>query len=133
MLLFLCTCSWAKFNIFETGAHIPLIIRTPWLPHSVGQHTSVLAEAVDLYPTMAALCGLPPPQEYGQEVNGTNLKPLFEKTSSQGSGDELKPQAFSQFGKCADYGQAASNFTLENLWCVMQMMNFALKMTNFVL
>ena len=95
MLLFLCTCSWAKFNIFETGAHIPLIIRTPWLPHSVGQHTSVLAEAVDLYPTMAALCGLPPPQEYGQEVNGTNLKPLFEKTSSQGSGDELKPQAFS--------------------------------------
>jgi membrane-anchored protein YejM (alkaline phosphatase superfamily) len=34
---------WAKFNIFETGAHIPLIIRAPWMPRSVGQHTDVLA------------------------------------------------------------------------------------------
>ena len=106
---------WAKFNLFETGAHIPLIIRAPWLPHSVGQHTDVLAEAVDLYPTMAALCGLPPPQEFAQEVNGTNLAPLFAQPPAPGSGSALKPAAYSQFGKCAAYEQAKTNFTLQNL------------------
>jgi hypothetical protein len=64
---------------------------------------------------MAALCGLPPPQEFGQEVNGTNLAPLFEKVPSPGSGNVLKPHAFSQFGKGADYGTSSiTNFTLMN-------------------
>jgi arylsulfatase A-like enzyme len=105
----------AKFNIFETGTHIPLVIRAPWLVASVGQHTDVLAEATDLYPTMAALCGLPPPQQFEQEVNGTDLSPIFEvPVPSPGSGDGLKAAAFSQFGKGAVYGEVPTNFTLEN-------------------
>jgi arylsulfatase A-like enzyme len=104
----------AKFNIFETGTHIPLVIRAPWLVASVGQHTDVLAEATDLYPTMAALCGLPPPQQFEQEVNGTDLSPIFEVVPSPGSGDGLKAAAFSQFGKGAVYGEVPTNFTLEN-------------------
>ena len=39
----------------------PLIIRAPWMKASIGQTTSVLAEAVDFYPTLAALVGLPAP------------------------------------------------------------------------
>ena len=106
----------AKFNLFETGTHIPLIIRAPWLPRSIGQHTDVLAEATDLYPTMAALCGLPPPQEFGQQINGTDLSPLFDTKPYPGSGDSVKSLAFSQFGKGAKYGEARTNFTLENLF-----------------
>lgn len=104
----------AKFNLFETGTHSPLLMRAPWLPHSIGQRTDVLAEAIDLYPTMAALCGLPPPQEFGQEINGTDLSALFHTKPSPGSGVSIKPLAFSQFGKGAKYGEVRTNFTLEN-------------------
>lgn len=65
---------------------------------------------------MAALCGLPPPQDFGQKINGTDLSPLFATKPSPGSGVSIKPVAFSQFGKGAKYGEARSNFTLENLF-----------------
>ena len=32
---------------FELGVRVPLIIRAPWLPRSIGKKTSALAEAVD--------------------------------------------------------------------------------------
>jgi len=63
---------------------------------------------------MAALCGLPPPSSYGQRVNGTNLAPMFDQLPTPGSESRLKQQAFSQFGKGANYGEKYDNFTLEN-------------------
>jgi arylsulfatase A-like enzyme len=44
---------------------------------SVGRVTSVLAEAVDFYPTLAALAGLSDPLSAGQHLNGTSLLPVF--------------------------------------------------------
>eukprot|EP00662_Eupelagonemidae_sp_cell21_P057570 gene57570-biopygen47382 len=40
----------------------PLIIRAPWKTNAIGKTTTVLAEAVDFYPTLATLVGLPAPQ-----------------------------------------------------------------------
>lgn len=49
--------TWAKMTNFELGVHIPLIIRAPWMRASLGRETAVLAEMVDIYPTLSALAG----------------------------------------------------------------------------
>ena len=61
----------------EVAVRTPLIIRAPWMTASVGRTTDVLGEAVDLYPTLAALVGLADPHVAGQHLNGTNLAPVF--------------------------------------------------------
>ena len=81
---------------FEVALRTPLIIRAPWKTGSVGRTTDVLAEAVDLYPTLAALAGLPPPESEGEAVNGTSLEPVFDDPVGQAG---LKAAAFSQFAK----------------------------------
>ena len=37
---------WKKFSLTELGTRVPLIIRAPWLPDSVGKRTSALVELV---------------------------------------------------------------------------------------
>ena len=54
---------------FEVALRTPLIIKAPWMKASVGRVTSVLAEAVDFYPTLAALAGLPDPVTEGEVRN----------------------------------------------------------------
>jgi iduronate 2-sulfatase len=49
--------TWSKYTNFEIGVRIPLIIRAPWMQAAIGKETHVLAEAVDIYPTLAALAG----------------------------------------------------------------------------
>merc|ERR1712166_1482262 len=81
---------------FEVALRTPLIIRAPWMKNSIGRVTDVLAEAVDLYPTLAALAGLPDPRaDANQQINGTSLMPVFENPDNI----EIKDAAFSQFAK----------------------------------
>ena len=105
------------FRSFEMGVHVPLIIRAPFLPSSAGKRTDVLAELVDLYPTLAGLAGLPAPATLGEQVNGTSLAPLFHAPSGSDGFVEgaaaLKTAAFAQFAKtCAGY---ADKCELRNL------------------
>ena len=51
----------SKKTNFELGVRVPFIIRAPWIPQSLGARTPVLAELLDLYPTLAELAGLEPP------------------------------------------------------------------------
>jgi iduronate 2-sulfatase len=93
---------WAKMTNFELGVHVPLIIRAPWKLHSVGRRTDVLAELVDLYPTLSALAGLPDPRSAGEMLNGTSLEPVFDEpndTQRQHVGASIKEAAYSQFAK----------------------------------
>jgi arylsulfatase A-like enzyme len=90
--------TWAKMTNFELGVHIPLLIRAPWKTASIGQKTDVLAEAVDFYPTLAALAGLPDPRTVkgAEGINGTSLEPVFDSPTG---GSKVKQTAFSQFAK----------------------------------
>ena len=86
---------------FEIALRTPLIMRVPWKKASVGRVTDVLAEAVDLYPTLAALVGLPPPRDEGEGINGTSLEAVFDAPAGGEGGRhlELKAAAFAQFAK----------------------------------
>jgi iduronate 2-sulfatase len=46
---------WQKETNFELGVRVPLIMRAPWLPNSVGAVTHALVEAVDLFPTFTVM------------------------------------------------------------------------------
>jgi arylsulfatase A-like enzyme len=78
---------WCKHTNFEVAARAPLIISAPGMK-SAGQHTNAMVEFVDIYPTLADLCGLTPPAE----SEGASFAPLLAKP-----GQPWKQAAFSQF------------------------------------
>lgn len=60
-----------KTTVFDVDARVPMIITTP--EHQGGQRTGSLAELLDLYPTLADLCGLEPPHS----LAGKSLVPIL--------------------------------------------------------
>lgn len=87
---------WRKMTNFELGVRVPLIIRAPWLHKSPGAKTPALAEAVDLFPTLVDLAGLPPAPAH-EELAGISLAPVLSAPPKSGTG--LREYAFSQFAK----------------------------------
>lgn len=63
---------WYKRKAFERSAKMPMIIAAPGL--TKGRVSTKPVELLDLYPTLADLCGLIPPEN----LEGASLRPLLE-------------------------------------------------------
>ena len=68
---------WEKHTNFEVAARAPLLISVP-KQKSAGKKCEATVEFVDVYPTLADLCGLPIPAG----LDGTSLKPFIENPSA---------------------------------------------------
>jgi iduronate 2-sulfatase len=87
---------WAKTTNYEVDTRVPLIIAWPGGPRP-GEATSALVELLDVYPTLADLCGLPS----AAGLEGRTLRPWME------SPDRAGPRAaFSQFARPWPYRNA---------------------------
>ena len=96
---------WAKYTTTEIGTRIPFIVRAPWLvqrEHSGAgtNHASsgmpvratTMAEAVDLFPTLTELAGIPSPTG----LEGRSLVPALREPATA----LVRPTAGSQFAHC---------------------------------
>lgn len=78
------------------------MIHVPWLPTSFGQRTSSLVELVDVFPTVAAIAGLPAPAD----VDGIDVSSLLHMSPGSSSrelgvGLQTKLQAaYHQYPAC---------------------------------
>jgi iduronate 2-sulfatase len=78
--------TWSKHTNFELDTHAPMILTDPDSPKDI--RVKALTEFVDIYPTLADLCGLPLPEG----LEGTSMVPLL------GNPDlPWKQAAFSQY------------------------------------
>jgi len=64
---------WNKNTVFELSARAPLIMVAPEIK-TAGRGCSGIVEFVDIYPTLADLCGLSAPAN----LEGTSFKPLLD-------------------------------------------------------
>lgn len=95
---------WQKMTVFEEAARVPMIIAAPGMK-AAGKSTGRVAELVDLYPTMADLCGLATPKD----LEGTSVRPLLddpEKAWKQGAFTQVIHNV--RGGRAAKQGKATA-------------------------
>jgi uncharacterized sulfatase len=67
---------WQKMSLFEQSARVPLMIRVPGGANAGGMSTKPV-ELVDVYPTVADLCGVP-----YSGCEGASVRPLLQDPAS---------------------------------------------------
>jgi iduronate 2-sulfatase len=75
---------WQKQALYEESARVPLIIAPPRC-ESAGTTSNAVCESIDIYPTLAELCGLPAPDH----LDGVSLVPQIEEPELDGKGFAL--------------------------------------------
>lgn len=69
---------WMKQTLFEQSARAPLVFAGPGIPQA-GRATSRVVEFLDVYPTLAALAGVPAPKG----LHGRSLVPLLKNPDAK--------------------------------------------------
>jgi iduronate 2-sulfatase len=72
---------WQKMSLFEESARVPLIIAAPGMAKEAAVAKTPVG-LIDLYPTLAALCEVPVPEN----LQGQSLVPILEDPSQLGRG-----------------------------------------------
>jgi len=72
---------WQKMSLFEQSARVPLIIATPNAPAKGGVAKDPVG-LIDLYPTLAELCGVKTPEN----LQGQSLLPMLNDPNATGRG-----------------------------------------------
>ena len=94
---------WHKHTNFELAARAPLIISAPG-QKAAGRKSLSLAEFIDIYPTLADLCGLPKPKD----VEGVSLKPVLDDAAAS-----VRPVAISQYPR-NDAGKTLMGYSIRD-------------------
>ena len=72
---------WQKMSLFEESARVPMLIVAPGIA-SPGAVAAAPVSQVDLFPTLAELCGVKPPEN----LQGQSLVPILKDTTRTGRG-----------------------------------------------
>ncbi len=91
---------WGKVTLFDIGAKVPLVMRVPGITRG-GTTSEAMVELIDLYPTLADLTGLKPPEH----LQGTSLRPLLGHPDRMGK----KKYAYSVVSRGSSLGHALRN------------------------
>ena len=96
---------WHKHTNFEIAARAPLLIVLP-KSATAGKHCAAPVEFVDVYPTLADVCGLKVPQG----LAGMSLKPYLENPDAP-----MQKPAISVYPKSSkDHGGALMGYSVRN-------------------
>jgi arylsulfatase A-like enzyme len=106
--------AWCKHTNYEYATRAPLIVSAPGRK-AAGRKTDALVEFVDIFPSLAEICGLPAPEG----VEGTSFAPLLDDPARP-----WKKAAFSQYprgvpsvGRCMGYSVRTDRWRLVE-WAV---------------
>ncbi len=94
---------WHKHTNFEVAARAPLLISVPG-QKAAGRKSASLAEFIDIYPTLADVCGLPKPKD----VEGVSLKPVLDDAAAR-----VRPVAISQYPR-SDAGKTLMGYSIRD-------------------
>ena len=92
---------WHKMTLFEESTRLPIMIHAPGAKGE-GKTCRGLVEFVDLYPTLAELCGIPPPSG----LDGMSLVRAMNNPAQGG-----KKAAYSSVGRHPDRSRLTSDLT----------------------
>ncbi|MCP5109903.1 MAG: sulfatase [bacterium] len=76
---------WQKTTLFEDSCRVPLIVSAPGFGDTAGRATTAVTELIDLYPTLADLCGIQPPSH----LAGRSLRPNLQDPTAPGKATAL--------------------------------------------
>ena len=92
---------WGKTSNYELDTRVPLLIAAPGVARA-GAAAAGLTELLDLYPTLAELCGLPAPS--GTE--GRSLVPQLRDPAAPGARFAASQHPRPSYGQAAQMGRA---------------------------